>query len=146
MQQEQAQDSQTAARNIFFLFFIFYLIPEQHEDNAIHMIGGDKMRNNAKMVLVLLLISLQTAAFAVAVTTTGMAANISAALCTFKVLVRGVLPALSLVLFLFAGLAYAAGQVFGSEMRAKAQGWAMALLVGGIIGIFLAVLAPILVK
>jgi hypothetical protein len=80
-----------------------------------------------------------------AVTTTGMASNISAALCTFKVLVRGVLPALSLVLFLFAGLAYAAGQVFGSEMRAKAQGWAMALLVGGIIGIVLAVLAPILV-
>ena len=81
-----------------------------------------------------------------AVTTTQTAINVSAALCTFKVLVLGVLPALSLVLFLFAGLAYAAGQFFGAETKAKAQGWAMALLVGGIIGIFLAVLAPILVN
>src|SRR5271157_969456 len=85
-------------------------------------------------------------ASAAAVTTTGTAANISAALCTFKVLVIGVLPALSLILFLFAGLAYAAGSAFGAETKAKAQGWAMSLLVGEIIGIILAVLAPVLVN
>ena len=78
--------------------------------------------------------------------TTQTAINVSAALCTFKVLVLGVLPALSLILFLFAGLAYAAGQAFGAETKAKAQGWAMSLLVGGIIGIILAVLAPVLVN
>ena len=108
------------------------------------MIGGDKMRNNAKMALVLLLLSLQTVAFATSITV--MAGNIAKALCSFQTLVYTILPSLALIMFLFAGLAYATGQVFGSEMRAKAQGWAMSLLVGGIIGIFLAVLAPILVK
>ncbi|NYZ78997.1 hypothetical protein H0N99_02515 [Candidatus Micrarchaeota archaeon] len=103
------------------------------------------MRNNAKMALVLILLSLQTPVFA-AVGVGTMATNIALALCQFQTLVYTVLPSLSLIMFLFAGLAYASGQVFGSEMRAKAQGWAMSLLVGGIIGIFLAVLAPILVK
>ncbi len=102
------------------------------------------MRNHTKMVFILLLLSLSHAAFAAA-TLTAMAANIAAALCGFQTLVYTILPTLALIMFLFAGLAYAAGQVFGAEMRAKAQGWAMSLLVGGIIGIFIAVLAPILV-
>ena len=80
------------------------------------------------------------------VSTTTMANQMAAGLCGFKTLVTGVLPTLALILFLFAGLAYAAGQVFGTEMRAKAQGWAMSLLIGGIIGIVLTVLAPILVS
>jgi len=75
-----------------------------------------------------------------------MASAIKVGLCYFKILVTGVLPTLALILFLFAGLAYAAGQAFGAETKAKAQGWAMSLLVGGIIGIVLAVLAPILVQ
>ena len=75
-----------------------------------------------------------------------MSQTVAKGLCQFKILVIGILPALSLILFLFAGLAYAAGQAFGAETKAKAQGWAMSLLVGGIIGIFLAVLAPILVQ
>jgi len=75
-----------------------------------------------------------------------MATRIRDALCGFQTLVYTILPTLALIMFLFAGLAYAAGQVFGAEMRAKAQGWAMSLLVGGILGIFIAVLAPILVQ
>jgi len=75
-----------------------------------------------------------------------MATAIASGLCLFKILVTGVLPTLSLILFLFAGLAYAAGQAFGAETKAKAQGWAMSLLIGGIIGIVLAVLAPVLVS
>ncbi|QLJ52204.1 MAG: hypothetical protein Sv326_0029 [Candidatus Fermentimicrarchaeum limneticum] len=78
--------------------------------------------------------------------TGSMATRIRDALCGFQTLVYTILPTLALIMFLFAGLAYAAGQVFGAEMRAKAQGWAMSLLVGGILGIFIAVLAPILVS
>jgi len=105
------------------------------------------MRKN-KMIFLLLLACLTTPLFAAAssISTSTMASNIRAALCDFQTLVYTVLPTLALIMFLFAGLAYAAGQVFGAEMRAKAQGWAMSLLVGGIIGIFIAVLAPILVK
>jgi len=101
------------------------------------------MRKN-KMIFLLLLMCLVAPVFA-SVSTTAMAANIRVALCGFQVLVYTILPTLALIMFLFAGLAYAAGQVFGAEMRAKAQGWAMSLLVGGIVGIFIAVLAPILV-
>jgi len=79
------------------------------------------------------------------VSASAYASNIAAGLCNFKILIIGVLPTLALILFLFAGLAYAAGQAFGAETKAKAQGWAMSLLVGGIIGVVLAVLAPLLV-
>ena len=102
------------------------------------------MRNHTKMIFILFVLCLSMIVFAAGIST--MAATIAAGLCGFQALVYGVLPTLALIMFLFAGLAYAAGQAFGAEMRAKAQGWAMSLLVGGIIGIFLAVLAPILVQ
>jgi hypothetical protein len=98
--------------------------------------------SKTKQTVFLLLVLLSVPA---AATTTSMAESIRSALCGFQTLVYTILPTLALIMFLFAGLAYAAGQVFGAEMRAKAQGWAMSLLVGGIIGIFIAVLAPILV-
>jgi len=98
--------------------------------------------SKTKQTIFLLLVLLSVP---VAATTSSMAVKIRDALCGFQTLVYTVLPTLALIMFLFAGLAYAAGQVFGAEMRAKAQGWAMSLLVGGIIGIFIAVLAPILV-
>jgi hypothetical protein len=95
-----------------------------------------------KIILLLLLVCLMAPVFA---GTSAMASNIAKSLCSFQVLIYTILPTLALIMFLFAGLAYAAGQVFGAEMRAKAQGWSMSLLVGGIVGIFIAVLAPILV-
>ena len=95
------------------------------------------------LLCMLLVIGLASAANA---TITNMAATIAKGLCGFKALVYGILPTLALIMFLFAGLAYAAGQAFGAETRAKAQGWAMSLLVGGIIGILLAIIAPVLVN
>jgi hypothetical protein len=92
------------------------------------------------------LLSLVLSMGLISASTSAMASNIAASLCGFKILVMGILPTLALILFLFAGLAYAAGQAFGAETKAKAQGWAMSLLIGGIIGIVLAVLAPLLVS
>ncbi|MCX6776868.1 MAG: hypothetical protein NTY73_02790 [Candidatus Micrarchaeota archaeon] len=99
-----------------------------------------------RMMTALLSLFLAVGLVSASVTTTQMAQQIADGLCQFKILVIGILPTLALILFLFAGLAYAAGQAFGAETKAKAQGWAMSLLVGGIIGIILAVLAPILVN
>jgi hypothetical protein len=105
------------------------------------------MNKHSKMASILILLGLSTPVFAASGVSglSGMASAVAGALCGFQTLVYTVLPTLALIMFLFAGLAYASGQVFGAEMRAKAQGWAMSLLVGGIVGIFLAVLAPILV-
>jgi len=74
-----------------------------------------------------------------------VAAGISSQLCNIKNLIVGIIPTIALIMFLLAGLVYAAGQTFGAEMKAKAQGWAMSLLVGGIVGIVIAVIAPLLV-
>jgi hypothetical protein len=100
------------------------------------------MKYTKALLSLLLAVGLVSAASSV----TLMSNTVAKGLCQFKILVVGVLPALSLILFLFAGLAYAAGQAFGAETKAKAQGWAMSLLVGGIIGIVLAALAPILMQ
>ncbi len=74
-----------------------------------------------------------------------VASGITSQLCQIRNLIVGIIPTIALIMFLLAGLVYAAGQTFGAEMKAKAQGWAMSLLVGGIIGIVLAVVAPMLV-
>jgi len=75
-----------------------------------------------------------------------VSSNITSQLCNIKSLINAIIPTVALIMFLLAGLIYAAGQTFGAEMKAKSQGWAMSLLVGGIIGIVIAVMAPWLVN
>lgn len=68
--------------------------------------------------------------------------SIERALCEVYCLVNGVLPVLAFVLMVLAGVAYAAGQFFGAEMRAKAVGWAMNMITGAIIGLILSAVGP----
>jgi len=68
--------------------------------------------------------------------------KIEGALCEVYCLVSGLLPVLAFVLFVLAGVAYAAGQFFGAEMRAKAVGWAMNMITGAIIGLILSAVGP----
>ena len=89
-----------------------------------------------------LVLAMSVAVFADATT---VSSGISKQLCQLKQLILGIIPTIALIMFLLAGLVYAAGQTFGAEMKAKAQGWAMSLLVGGIVGIIIAVIAPLLV-
>ncbi len=57
-----------------------------------------------------------------------------------------IVPPVALLMFIVAGAIYAAGQVMGSETRARANVWATAMLVGGIIGLTLAASAPFFIK
>jgi len=100
------------------------------------------MKPKRSALLLSMLVSFSAVAFASSSISTG---PITAALCSVRMIVVQVLPTLALVLFFLAGLAYAAGQVFGAETKARAQNWAMSLIVGGIVGIMLAVMAPIMV-
>jgi len=95
---------------------------------------------NFKHVLMTLAISGATA-FAANNTTS----TITSALCGINSMIKAILPTIALAMFLLAGLAYAAGQAFGAETKGRAQNWAMSLLVGGIIGLVLAILAPTIV-
>lgn len=53
-----------------------------------------------------------------------------------------ILPVVSMLMIIGAGVVYAAGQFLGAETRARANTWATAMLVGAIIGIIITVLAP----
>lgn len=64
------------------------------------------------------------------------------AVCSVYNLLNGVLPVIAFVLFVLAGVAYAAGNFFGAEMRAKATGWAMNMITGAIIALILSTVGP----
>ena len=50
------------------------------------------------------------------------------------------------VLFVLAGLTYAAGQFFGAEMRATASKWAMSMISGAIIAFLLWIIGPMIIS
>ncbi len=54
----------------------------------------------------------------------------------------GLLPVISMLMIIAAGVVYAAGQIMGAETRARANTWATAMLVGSIIGIVITLVAP----
>ena len=94
------------------------------------------MKKFTAISAVLLLISMSFAA-----TCAGCNA-VESALCEINCIVSGILPVMAFVLFVLAGVAYAAGQFFGAEMRAKAIGWAMNMITGAIIGLVLSAIGP----
>ena len=53
-----------------------------------------------------------------------------------------ILPILSMLMLVLAGVIYAGGQMMGSETRAHATVWATACLTGALIGILIVVIAP----
>lgn len=67
-------------------------------------------------------------------------------LCQVYNMVDTLVPIIAFVLFVLSGAAYAAGQFFGAEMRARAQGWSMSMLTGAIIGLIIVMLSSIIIK
>ena len=59
---------------------------------------------------------------------------------------RSIVPIVALLMFFAAGAIYAAGQIMGSETRARANVWSTAMLIGGIIGLILAASAQYFVN
>jgi hypothetical protein len=53
-----------------------------------------------------------------------------------------VLPIISMLMVISAGVTYTTGQLTGAETRARANTWATAMLVGAIIGILIVSVAP----
>ncbi len=57
-----------------------------------------------------------------------------------------ILPTIAFVLFVLSGVAYAAGNFFGAEMRARAVGYAMNMITGAIIALILSIIGPTIVS
>jgi len=90
-------------------------------------------------------IPLLSAGLVFAQATSGFASGVNEQLIQLVEMLRSIVPVIALGLFVFAGLVYAVGQVFDVQTRQKAQNWAMAMIVGGIIGIIIVLIAPWLV-
>jgi len=52
------------------------------------------------------------------------------------------LPVAAMMMIIFAGVIYAAGQMMGAETRARTNVWATAALTGALMAILIAVVAP----
>ncbi len=65
--------------------------------------------------------------------------NTAAAVCQS---LRNLLPAVAMLMIIGAGVTYAIGQFVGAETRARANVWATNMLIGAIIGLVIAVVAP----
>ena len=52
------------------------------------------------------------------------------------------LPVVSMLMVVVAGVIYAAGQIMGAETRARANVWATAALTGALIGVLIYAVAP----
>ncbi|MFA5108559.1 MAG: hypothetical protein WC492_03455 [Candidatus Micrarchaeia archaeon] len=53
-----------------------------------------------------------------------------------------ILPVISMLMVIGAGVVYAGGQMMGAETRARANTWATAMIVGAVIGIIIVVVSP----
>ncbi|MEM2962870.1 MAG: hypothetical protein QXN01_00005, partial [Candidatus Anstonellales archaeon] len=68
--------------------------------------------------------------------------NISNALTDLCSFISNLLPTISMIMVIGAGLVYAGGQLMGAEMRARSSLWSTSLLMGALIGILISVIAP----
>jgi len=66
-------------------------------------------------------------------------------LCQLYKDINSIIPVVAFVLFILSGVAYAAGNFFGAEMRARAVTWSMSMLTGAIIGLLITQFASIII-
>ena len=76
----------------------------------------------------------------------GGSGSINYVMCQICLLVSGLVPIIAFVLFVLAGVTYALGNFFGAEMRAKAIGYSMNMLVGAIVALLLTIIGPIILS
>jgi hypothetical protein len=71
--------------------------------------------------------------------------SLSDSLTSIQTQIEAIIPVVALMMIVLAGLIYGIGQVMGAEMRGRSAVWAQALLIGAILGLLIAALAPHLV-
>ena len=84
--------------------------------------------------------------FAADASTTAAETQLKSALRSICNLAAATLPVIAFVLFILAGVAYAAGNFFGADARAKSVGWAMNMITGAVIAFLLWIIGPVIVS
>ncbi len=68
--------------------------------------------------------------------------RVAGAVSNLCISLTSILPVVSMLMVVVAGLIYAAGQIMGAETRARANVWATAALTGPLIGLLIYAIAP----
>jgi hypothetical protein len=92
-----------------------------------------------KYLIGFLLIGLLAIAFA----TNGPLVSVSNAIYSLCKGLKTMLPIAIMLMIIFAGVVYAAGQMMGAETRARATVWATAALTGALFGALIYAIAPV---
>lgn len=66
-------------------------------------------------------------------------------LCSLYKDLNSVIPTVAFVLFVLAGVAYAGGQFFGAETRAKSISWSMSMVTGAVVGLLITQVGSVLI-
>lgn len=101
-----------------------------------------KSKANSAVFLAVVLALFSSFSFA---QTTGTSQKLTQTLCSLYTNINSVIPTVAFVLFVLAGLAYAGGQFFGAEMRAKSTSWAMSMVTGAVIGLLIVQFASLII-
>jgi type IV secretory pathway VirB2 component (pilin) len=74
--------------------------------------------------------------------------TLTSQLCNIITGVRTVIGVIALVMFLIGGILYAVGHFMpaAGNVKASMQGWAMGMILGGVVGVILVLIAPYLVS
>lgn len=79
---------------------------------------------------------------------TSVVDTLTSQLCGIVNGVRTVIGVIALVMFLVGGTLYAVGHFMpaAGQIKASMQGWAMGMILGGVIGVILVILAPFIIS
>jgi len=79
---------------------------------------------------------------------TSVITTLTSQLCGIVNGVRTVIGVIALVMFLIGGVLYAVGHFMpaAGQIKASMQGWAMGMILGGVIGVVLVILAPFIIS
>jgi len=76
---------------------------------------------------------------------TQASSKLKTTLCDLYKDLKSIIPTVAFVLFVLAGVAYAGGQFFGAETRAKAISWSMSMVTGAVIGLLIMQVASLII-
>jgi hypothetical protein len=73
---------------------------------------------------------------------TGGMNNVKVALSDLCIQVKSIIPVVLFLMIVVGGVVYSAGQVFGAEVRSRANVWATAMVIGAIICVLIITVLP----
>ncbi|MEM3791501.1 MAG: hypothetical protein QXL16_02120 [Candidatus Micrarchaeaceae archaeon] len=105
------------------------------------------MGNKISLVIATAFLALSTMAQIALAQTPAQVTNLTSILCSIVADVRLTVGILAIVLFVIGGILYAASHFMpaSGNIRSGFQGWGMAMILGGIIGLILVIIAPFIV-